>query len=870
MRPGLVSRLAAVVGKDHVFSGEADTAVYAYDASLATSRPEAVVFPGDTAEVARVVRLATRLGVPILPRGFGTNLSGGTIPAHSGLIICLSRLNRILEIQPELGVAVVQPGVTNLELQDALSPHGFFYAPDPASQKVATLGGNVGENSGGPRCVKYGVTQNHVLGLEVVLPGGDVLRLGGSALDPPGYDLRGLLIGSEGTLGIVTEVTVRILPCPESVITLLAVYDRIPDAAGTVSEIMSRGIQPSALEMMDNPVMRAVEAGMPCGYPLDADAVLIIEVDGPVEGLDELAGRIRAICSRMGAREVRLASDAGERDRLWAGRRGALGAVARLAPNYLVADCTVPRSALPEALDRVAAIAAAHHLEHGNVFHAGDGNLHPLLFFDSRDVEQVRNVKSAGREIMEACVRLGGTISGEHGVGLEKIEAMRLVFSEESLDFQRRIKQAVDPENLLNPGKIFPKRKPSSKGVAPPAASRPFPQDLCPESAEEAVGMVREARACGQPLVPLGHGSPPDLPESGTVPIRSTRLDRVLEFSAANQTVRVQSGMRLARLQDFLADHGLWLPIRPLNGRSSTLGGLAAVNGCGPERPAYGAMQDRVLGLCFVCGRGSEIRAGGRVIKNVAGYDLCRLMVRSRGQLGFLTEVTLHLASRPQAGIGVTAQGPLPNVLRAAAAIRCSSRAPVSMTASPDAGGLFWTLHMVFEGLEKPIRAQASRCAADLASRGLEVASCPLEGPFHRFGRPEAGSLPPFRMRIDLPLNRLPPFLEQGIEPFAFRVQLLDLSCGRLAAWTPSLDPGRWVRIQEAARDLDGHAVLEEAPSGFRARNPPGLRGPAGIEALVDRLESRLDPAGIFAHSGNPFMEGRGGVRTHDQPGARP
>ena len=315
--------LCSIVGASHVRSGPADAEVYSYDASLAKQAPSLIVFPGDTGETAAVVRAACEAGVPYVPRGFGTNLSGGTIASEGGLVISLARMNRILSIAPERRCAVVQPGVTNHDLQDALAPMGFFFAPDPASQKVATLGGNAAENSGGPRCVKYGVTGNHVLGMEVVLPGGEVFRVGGPALDPPGYDLRGVIIGSEGTLCIATEITVRILPEAEGIITLLAVYDRVEDAARTVTEIMDAGIVPTTLEMMDTPIMRAVEESTPCGYPLDAAAVLIIEVDGLVACLKAQAAMIKKICGDQGCRSVKEALDGAERDRLWAGRRGA-------------------------------------------------------------------------------------------------------------------------------------------------------------------------------------------------------------------------------------------------------------------------------------------------------------------------------------------------------------------------------------------------------------------------------------------------------------------------------------------------------------------------------------------------------------------
>ena len=365
----LLRELRRVAGPGHVSVNPVDLEAYSYDASLATGRPDAVVFPGDTAEVAGIVGACTRAGVPCVPRGFGTNLSGGSVATEGGVVVCLTRMNRILDIDTARRTAVTQPGVTNLELQNALAPMGFYFAPDPASQKVATLGGNVAENSGGPHCLKYGVTQNHVLGAELVLPDGRTTRVGGEALDPPGYDLRGLIIGSEGTLAVVTDVTVRVMPQPESVATLLVIYDSVDDAARTVSAIISAGIVPAALEMMDAPVMRAVEESLACGYPLDAAAVLIVEVDGPRAGLAAQVAQVRALCEAGKCRSVTTAETDAERDRLWTGRRGAFGSISRLTPGYVVADCTVPRTRLPEALAAVSRVAGEHGLGHGNVFH---------------------------------------------------------------------------------------------------------------------------------------------------------------------------------------------------------------------------------------------------------------------------------------------------------------------------------------------------------------------------------------------------------------------------------------------------------------------------------------------------------------------
>lgn len=452
----LGSELRQIVGKENVLDSGVDLQLYKYDAYLEERRPDAVVFVHSTEEVAGVVKVCNKFGVPFVPRGGGTNLSGGTIPFKGGVVLEMIRMNRILEVDRANLRARVQPGMFNLEFGNALAPLGYQYLPDPASQKAATLGGNVAENSGGPHCFKYGVTTNHVLGLTVVLPDGEVAKIGGKAPDAPGYDLPGVFVGSEGTLGICTEVIARIVHLPEGVKTMLAIYDSIEEGSETVSAIVAAGMVPATLEMMDQLVIKAVEESIHCGFPLDCATVLIIEVDGLKDDMEQQVKAISDLCRAHGAREVRVAKDDAERAALWAGRRGAFGAVARITPSYLVCDGTVPRTALPKVLRKVAEVGKKYNLQIPNVFHAGDGNLHPLILFDWRDAEQKARVMKAGMEILELCVEMGGTISGEHGVGLEKIDAMRLVHGNAEIRSQLLVKKAFDPRNLANPGKMFP------------------------------------------------------------------------------------------------------------------------------------------------------------------------------------------------------------------------------------------------------------------------------------------------------------------------------------------------------------------------------------------------------------------------------
>jgi glycolate oxidase len=415
-----------------------------------------VVLPETVEQVSEVIKLARRYGLPVTPRGAGTGLSGGAVPEMGGVVLVLTRMRRILEVNPEDGTALVEPGVVNLDLSRAVRPHGLYFAPDPASQRACTVGGNVAENAGGPHCLANGVTTNHVLGLELVLADGDTVWVGGRSRDLPGYDLTGAVIGSEGTLAVVTKVRVRLLRLPEAAATLLAIFDEMDRASNAVSAIIGRGIVPAALEMMDREIIQAVEPSLHVGYPLDADAILLIEVEGFREEVAEESEVVEQVCLAQGAREVRVAADDLERERLWAGRKGAIGAIGRLMPNYYVLDGTVPRTRLPEVLRRIADVGRKHGFRIANVFHAGDGNLHPNILFDARQPGETQRVVEAGGEITRVCLEAGGTITGEHGIGLEKRQYMPWLFSGADLEAMARLKAVFATDELFNPGKIFP------------------------------------------------------------------------------------------------------------------------------------------------------------------------------------------------------------------------------------------------------------------------------------------------------------------------------------------------------------------------------------------------------------------------------
>jgi glycolate oxidase len=452
----MVNELNRLIGKENVFGTDMQIQLYEYDASLIRSKPDCIVLPTSTEEVSKVVKFAHDNGIRVIARGAGTNLSGGSISLHGGIAIVLTRMNNILELDIENQRVVVQPGVITLNLKNFLAKHGYLYQPDPASEKASTLGGNIGENSGGPHCLKYGVTSNHVLGGELVLYDGEVVQVGGKALDNPGYDLPGIFVGSEGTLGIMTKAVLRIMPKAEAVKTMMCIFNSIAEGGDTVSAIIADGIIPATLEMMDNLTIKAVEEAYNMGLPKDAAAILIIELDGLNDGMERLTERILDICKKHNVREIRVAKDQAERDKIWAGRKGAFGAVGRLRPNYMVNDGTVPRTKLPETLAKVIAIGEKYNLPIANVFHAGDGNLHPLILFDERDKDELERVHAAANEIMKVCADMGGTISGEHGIGVEKIHGMQLICSDQDIAAMKKVKVAFDPDATYNPGKVLP------------------------------------------------------------------------------------------------------------------------------------------------------------------------------------------------------------------------------------------------------------------------------------------------------------------------------------------------------------------------------------------------------------------------------
>ena len=476
----LVNDLREIVGNENVLSEPEELLVYECDGLPQHKHPpRAVVFPNSTEETSEVLALLHDEDVSFAPRGAGTGLSGGALAVNRGVVIELARMRKILKIDPQNRLAVVETGLVNAHLSRAVARYGLYYVPDPSSQPTCTIGGNIAENAGGIHCLKYGTTTDHVIGARVVLSEGSIVDLNVSA---PGYDLLGVFVGSEGTFGIATEATVKLSPIPPAVRTLLADFTDVDDASRAVSAIIAAGILPAALEMMDNAIIRAVEASVfTAGLPVDAQAVLLVELDGVEAGIDDDAEKAEAILREHGARSVRRAADEKERKKLWAARKGAFGAVGRLSPDIMIQDAVVPRSRLPEVLAETYRISAQYNLQLANVFHAGDGNLHPLICFDLRKGDDLEHVRQAGREIMETCVRAGGSITGEHGVGLDKSSYLPLVFSEDDMDAMLRVRAAFDPSGLCNPGKIIPLPKGcgEARAVATQSVSEPRAVPRC-------------------------------------------------------------------------------------------------------------------------------------------------------------------------------------------------------------------------------------------------------------------------------------------------------------------------------------------------------------------------------------------------------
>jgi len=715
MASNLAGRLRKLMPRDSVLDDSLRLALYGYDGTLYEGEPEIVILPETTEQVVAAVKACRDAGVSLVPRGAATSLSGGPVPVRGGAIISFTRMDRVLDPDYANQRVVLQPGVVNLDLQNLLAKDGFFYAPDPASQCVCTLGGNVGENSGGPHCLKYGVTANHVLGLVMVLPDGRILRTGGDSLD-----LRGIIVGSEGTFGLVTEITCRIMPMPEAVVTMLAVFDSLGSASQSVSDIIADGIIPATLEMMDNAMIQAVETALHAGYPLDAEAVLIIELDGLKTGMDRQVKQVERACGRNAVRSFQVAENAEQRALLWKGRKGAFGAVVNIAPSKICTDISVPRSELPKVLAQVMEISRKWEIPITNVFHAGDGNLHPLLLFDPRDEEQVKRAKSADQEITELALRHGGVLTGEHGIGCGKRKYMSRMFGPAELRLMWRIKDAFDPDGMCNPDKVLPAKEdiPAVEPLDIPAILLDSP--LRPENQDELRMILAAADRDRRRVILRGNGTKSGEPPKDAVVIETKRLNKIVSYDHENLTITAECGVTLPQIDELTAARKQMLALRPRFADRATLGGIIASNDSGPHRLLYGAPRDLLLGIRAALPSGEIVRFGGSCVKNVAGYAVEKLFIGSHGSLGAILEMTLRTLPRPEAFRTLALSLETPDSaapLLAELSISGLRPAAVELLGPAEAGMIQgitggWTLLVALEGFAADVDETARRLAA--------------------------------------------------------------------------------------------------------------------------------------------------------------
>ena len=910
----LASALRSVVGDDGVITDPGRLLPYESDALTAYRHlPGAVVLPRDTGEAARVVTKLHEAGVAVVPRGAGTGLSGGALALDGAVVVGTARMKRILRIDPGSRTARVQAGVPNLALSEATRPRGLHYAPDPSSWTACTLGGNVAENSGGPHCLKWGVTSRYVTGLTLVLPDGEVVRLGGAAREPTGYDLVGVVVGSEGCFGLVTEIEVTLLPVPEDVRTLLAVFDEVEDAGRAVTRIVASGLLPAALEIVDRETIRAVEGGgFSSGYPTDAGAALVVEFDGLRAGLDEQAEAASEACASEGAREVRRAASAEEREALWRGRKKAFGAMGRIAPDLMVQDATVPRSRLPAVLGRIREIGDRHGLRVANVFHAGDGNLHPNILFDRRNGEELERVERASKEIMRVCVDAGGTITGEHGVGLDKRAYMPLVHGAEELAAMADVKAVFDPDGRFNPGKVLPdgvrpaEERRGAAGRPTGAPRRTDPPELVrrllgddglavdparwrvggrvpaavalPATAEEAGAVLRAASEAGVRTLVAGGGSRlggsagHDVPE---LVVSAVRMERVVEYEPADLTLTAGAGAGLDALARVTAEHGQWLPVEPgavpgTDGPSPTLGSTLALGGRGPLSTLYGGVRDLALGLTLVTGDGRVLRLGGRVVKNVAGFDMVRLAVGSRGTLGLVTEATVRLYPRPAAVARLRAEADGAAALAGAARVAAGApvvpaRVELGEVTEGDGGRRGW-LEVELHGSPGEVEASARRLRSavpelvEAAGDGLGSAEAASTGAGSdglslrlRLPAGELGELVRLVGEASLPAGAGGAGGASRLRVDALRgvgwvdVNGVDLS-GAGEAWRRGLRS-----LRSALEERGGGLTVVAAPPGLTGDVAAGPAAPPAEAALHGAIRARFDPAGILAAGTAPF-----------------
>ena len=824
----------------------AELLTYEIDAGLDRARPDGVVYPRSAADVEQIARWSTVHGVPLVARGAGTGLSGGAIAEQGGLVVQFSQMSRVLAFDEYGRSVVVQPGAVNLDLDALVRAKGLYFPPDPSSQRASTLGGNIAENSGGPHCFKYGVTTNYVTGLEIVLAGGQRLRLGGRALDYPEYDLVGLVTGSEGTLAIVTEASLRLVRNPPAIKTLMVAFESVETAGEAVSALIARGLIPATLEMMDQKIMRIIEDFVPAGLPTSAGAALIVEVDGYPDGVAPQIDEIAAILGEHEARDLRIAQTAAQRDAIWWGRKSAAGAMSRLAPAYYLVDVSVPRSKLAPALAQINQICDNLELRVGYVFHAGDGNLHPLILIEEpSNRELVARVLDAGRQIAELSVAYDGSITGEHGVGIEKREYMPLMYSAAELDAMRDVKAVFDPQGLLNPGKILPTNdeRRTTTGIShpfTPSSSHAF----TPATAHEAAEAIHALTKAGTSIRIRGGGTKSHgLPNADAL-LSTSGLRGIRSFARDDMYVTVGAGTPFAELQAELAEAHMWVPLAS-PWPEATIGGIVSANWNAPLRMRYGAARDLLLATTVALGDGRVIRAGRPVVKNVAGYDMPKIFVGAHGTLGLLADLTLRLVPLPRLRASlVVPVTELARGLQWGAQLRriCLNASALLLVSStpalPEITAPFALIYSV-EGSPEDVAAELAEARAALAD-AEDIRQVETPSGSDRWAGWLAGNQA-LTVRVGAPAGELPALLHAAAQAGNHLALLADLANGLL--YLRGMDD--IAALQKAAQARGGYAtVLPTAGAADYASDRWG-RQPEGIE-LMRGLRERWGAGGLL------------------------
>ena len=833
-----LDNLRSIFGADQIITDPAEKIPYEIDSSLERGIPDAIVFPRTTEDASRLMRWAFENKMPIVGRGAGTGRSGGAVPERGGIVVEFSQMDQLLELDAASHIVVVQPGMVNLNLDNIVKAKGLYYPPDPSSGRVATIGGNVAENAGGPHCFKYGVTTKYITGLEIVLPDGRIVNLGGSALDAPEYDFTGIVTGSEGTLALITKIQARLVRQPPGMQTMMAAFDSIRTAGDAVSAVIAAGLVPATLEMMDQKIMQFIEQYVHTGLPVQAGAMLIIEVDGVAASLPPQIQEIAHILEKNGGFDLKIANTAEERNAIWYGRKSSGGAY----PHYTV-DSTVPRSRIAETLEAVNQVCERHGVKVGHVFHAGDGNLHPCIMVDPANEEEVARVMQAGEEILEQIVLRDGAISGEHGIGIEKREAMRLMFNDDELTALWDIKQVFDPTNLMNPGKVFPTKMPTYTAPAPSEIK--IGEVFAPTTVEEAAQGFATLSSQKRRVV-ISRNS------KDAVTLDTKNFAGIKKYAPDDLYVTIGAGTRLEDVQTFLANEGRQIAlVSPW--KESTVGGLVAANINSPQRLFYGSLRDQLLATTVVLSDGRILRAGRSVVKNVAGYDLPKLFVGSFGTLGLMTDVTLKLY--PRARCKRTLLAPIDKIdagLKLGSELL--SRALVASSIVLYQGEGFpsrYVLAYTAEGVAEEVDAELGEARGILRDAGFAAIteSNEMSGTdlwMKLLGRVASNTL---QMRLGVALKQLSSFIAAQSTVLDAGSFLVDIPSGLVYANTnfSSASIARsWVGgLRHAALAHNGYGVVMTMPDAWIGEIDPLGYVPESIE-LMRGLKARWDPATIL------------------------